>query len=382
MQADIEHRGSTRCKQNPVAPHLEPVRVLHVAETCKGGVGSAIRDIANGDGRTDFRHTVLHPEEHSIPGLGLDVAVETYLRGSRNLASLFRLARAISTQVEAVRPHIVHAHSTFAGLIVRLMLMKKWMRREVSVVYTAHGWSFDRPGNGPVKALYMRVESALSRLCDRVICLSRHELVLAKSAGISEQKIRVIYNAHPRLDTSSIRRKTSSDEYRVLFVGRFDYQKGFDILLESISLLKGVNIRFTLIGEAVRDDGKIVAIPADVEDLGWQSPEVVYDQMSKATVLVVPSRWEGFALAPLEAMCVGTPVLSSSASSLPEAVVEGISGKRFESGTASELAAILKATSKEEWQAIGEKAQAFCRRVFSPDAMLTATYQLYSEVSQ
>lgn len=371
-----------RCKPDIVALGVEPLRVLHVAETCKGGVGSAIRDIANGNGCADFRHTVLHPEDHSIPGLGSDVDVEHYKRGGRNFASFVRLARAISAQVEEIRPQVVHAHSTFAGLIVRLVLMRKWKRREVSVVYTAHGWSFDRPGNGPAKALYMAVESALSRFCDKVICLSKHEFVLAKRAGICEQKIRVIYNAHPRLDTASIRRKTPSGEYRVLFVGRFDYQKGFDILLESISLLKQVDIRFTLIGEAVRGDSKPLVIPAGVEVLGWQPPKVVYEHMCKATVLVVPSRWEGFALAPLEAMCLGTPVLSSSASSLPEAVVEGISGKRFESGTARELASVLKATSIEEWQAIGLKAQAFCRSEFSPDAMLAATYRLYSEVSQ
>ncbi|MEW9624532.1 glycosyltransferase [Rhodanobacter geophilus] len=357
------------------------IRVLHVAETCRGGVGSAIRDIANGGDDTVLFHSVLHPEEHPISGLNQRVTSVAYRRSGRNFQSLVRLAIALHAQIKIYRPHVVHAHSTFAGMVVRLVLARKWLKREVSVAYTAHGWSFDRSGHGLANALYRGVEFILSKLCDRVVCLSKHELALAKGARISERKIRLIYNAHPRLDDADHRLSVRPGEYRVLFVGRFDHQKGFDILVESIDLLKNEAIHFTLIGEAVRKRRGDAPIPAGVDALGWQPPEVVYEHMRSATVLVVPSRWEGFALAPLEAMCLGTPVLSSGASSLPEAVIEGVSGKRFDSGTAYELASILKATTVEEWQAIGKRAKEFCREVFSPDAMLSATYKLYKEIS-
>ena len=42
-----------------------------------------------------------------------------------------------------------------------------------------------------------------------------------------------------------------------------------------------------------------------------------------ATVFVFPSRYEGFGLDPLEAMACGTPVVCSSATSLPEVVGDG-----------------------------------------------------------
>jgi glycosyltransferase involved in cell wall biosynthesis len=357
------------------------IRVLHVAETCKGGVGSAIRDIANGSSSDRIVHRVLHPVEHPIPGLSKAVSTVTFNRGERGVHSLWRLRSALLADVAACRPHVIHAHSTFAGLIVRLAMGRRWLRRKIAIIYTAHGWSFDRPGRQLSNLAYASVESVLGRLCDRVICLSKHELLLARKARISADKIRVIYNGHPRLTDIARPMRPPTTEYRVLFVGRFDYQKGFDILLESMDLLAHTDIRFTVIGEAVRGCDKKTFIPEGVEALGWQSPDVVYEHMRKATVLVVPSRWEGFALAPLEAMSLGTPVLSSGASSLPEAVVEGVSGKRFDSGTARELAAILQATPVAEWQALGAKAEAFCREVFSPDAMLAATYQLYSEVT-
>jgi glycosyltransferase involved in cell wall biosynthesis len=382
MSNNFGRQMSEAGEQEAVDIGTNIVRVLHVAETCKGGVGSAIREIANGGVDTTFLHSILHPDEHPISGLDQKVNSVTYRRNGRNLRSLARLSVALHEQIKVFQPHIVHAHSTFAGVVVRLLLAKKRKRHKVSVVYTAHGWPFNRPGRSLTNALYRGVEFVLSKLCDRVICLSKHELTLAKSAGISEHKIRLIYNAHPRLDSTETRLDASCSEYRVLFVGRFDYEKGFDILVESIDLLKGEAIHFTMIGEAVRrqKDGS-AHIPVGVDMLGWQPPEMVYRHMREATVLVVPSRSEGFALAPLEAMCLGTPVLSSGASSLPEAVIEGVSGRRFDSGTAHELATILKTTTVDEWRVIGKKAEKFCREMFSPDAMLSATYKLYREIS-
>jgi glycosyltransferase involved in cell wall biosynthesis len=52
--------------------------------------------------------------------------------------------------------------------------------------------------------------------------------------------------------------------------------------------------------------------------LGFQSDEVVGRLYSQALALVHPSKMEGFGLTGLEAMKVGLPVVSSSASCLPE----------------------------------------------------------------
>lgn len=371
-------RGNPRGNEKP----SENLRVLHVAETCKGGVGSAIRDIVNGASGRGMVHQVLRPIEHDIPGIGAHVGVSTFARRDRGVRSLFSLAKALRLVVEERRPDVVHAHSTFAGFVARVTLAKMWLKGNLAIAYTAHGWSFDRPGRSLTNAIYALIESVLSRLCDRIICLSRHEQKLALMARISQRKLQVIYNAHPLTDQSkSLETTGDGPEYRALFVGRFDRQKGFDILLEAIHLLSDTGIKFTIIGEAVRDGAPNLDLPARVEILGWQSPEVVYSYMRRATVLIVPSRWEGFALAPLEAMCLGTPVLSSDASSLPEAVIEGVSGKCFKSGSAGELAAVLRGTTIDEWAAMGIQAEQFCKAAFSPDAMLDATYKLYREIS-
>jgi glycosyltransferase involved in cell wall biosynthesis len=58
----------------------------------------------------------------------------------------------------------------------------------------------------------------------------------------------------------------------------------------------------------------------DVRFLGFVPIEVLRIFYDEAKVFVFPSLYEGFGLPPLEAMAHGTPVVTSSVSSLPEVV--------------------------------------------------------------
>jgi glycosyltransferase involved in cell wall biosynthesis len=60
-----------------------------------------------------------------------------------------------------------------------------------------------------------------------------------------------------------------------------------------------------------------------VKVLGYVSRDSLAALMSEAAAFVYPSRYEGFGLAPLEAMACGAPVLASNVASLPEVVGVG-----------------------------------------------------------
>jgi glycosyltransferase involved in cell wall biosynthesis len=68
---------------------------------------------------------------------------------------------------------------------------------------------------------------------------------------------------------------------------------------------------------------------SDVQSLGLQNDVIFLDTVSEdtlpniyniANIFVFPSYYEGFGLPPLESMACGTPVICSSATSLPEVV--------------------------------------------------------------
>src|SRR2546429_2591492 len=102
----------------------------------------------------------------------------------------------------------------------------------------------------------------------------------------------------------------------VLFLGRLHWVKGVDILIESIHLLKDLsNVHLVIAGP---DDGAERKLRSLVTEKGLNS-RVTFTgflndtQKSQALVdshvVVVPSRSEGFPLAPLEGLACGTPVI-------------------------------------------------------------------------
>jgi glycosyltransferase involved in cell wall biosynthesis len=73
-----------------------------------------------------------------------------------------------------------------------------------------------------------------------------------------------------------------------------------------------------LVGPADRRRDAAFAGLGRVRMLGWQTPATVARLMCSATVVVVPSRYEGFGLPALEGMAAGAPVVAANAGALPE----------------------------------------------------------------
>ena len=100
---------------------------------------------------------------------------------------------------------------------------------------------------------------------------------------------------------------------------------------------------------------------------------------SSATVFAFPSRYEGFGLPLLEAMACGAPVVSSSASSLPEVV--GDAGLLVDPSDVEGLCSALRKLLDDEAhrQALSEAGRARAR-LFSWRKMASETVQVYREV--
>ncbi len=94
----------------------------------------------------------------------------------------------------------------------------------------------------------------------------------------------------------------------VLFVGRLAPQKGVDVLIEAARRLP--EVPFVIAGE-----GPTIAAPSNVRFLGLRRD--IPALLASADVAVVPSRWEGFGLAAVEAMAAGVPVVASAVDALP-----------------------------------------------------------------
>ena len=100
-------------------------------------------------------------------------------------------------------------------------------------------------------------------------------------------------------------------------------------------------------------------------------------------LLVVPSTaYESLPLVILEAMAAARPVFASRLSGIPEAVVNGVTGRLFEPGAVDELAALLHhaAEARDELMTMGKAGGERWRAEYSIDAMTTSILHLYERL--
>ncbi|HEX9659366.1 MAG TPA: glycosyltransferase family 4 protein [Rhodothermales bacterium] len=117
------------------------------------------------------------------------------------------------------------------------------------------------------------------------------------------------------------------DDPRILCLGRLSHVKGFDVAFRAFA---SIARRFPRSRLVIAGDGEQRAtleqlaselkIRELVDFLGWIAPEDVPSVINTASLVVAPSRTEGFGLAALEAALMARPVVASDVDGLPEVV--------------------------------------------------------------
>lgn len=177
------------------------------------------------------------------------------------------------------------------------------------------------------------------RSASAIICVSEStKRDLLRLYPVANEKIHVVYNGldHSRFNTNA---KLDCDWARtagirkqyVLHVGALAERKNIPTLLRAVALLRDTgrfdDYQLVLAGkeapsltgaEAINETIGRYHLEDTVLKIGYVPDEKLAGVYAGATVLVMPSMYEGFGLPVLEAMATGTPVITSNVSSLPE----------------------------------------------------------------
>lgn len=165
---------------------------------------------------------------------------------------------------------------------------------------------------------------------DHVLTLSecsRRDII--ERLRLPAQRVSVVY---PGVDPDQfrpdpVRQGRSDDRPYILCVAGSDPTKNVETLLKALAQLPSA-IRtehdVVLVGDLrrrqdLRDHARQLGVEANVRFAGVVDDAQLVRCYQQAAVLVFPSRYEGFGLPVVEAMACGCPVISSNASSLPEA---------------------------------------------------------------
>lgn len=145
---------------------------------------------------------------------------------------------------------------------------------------------------------------------------------LARDYGV--ESVAVIYNW---VGVSSKKDKVPpfpGERVSLLFVGRPNLRKGFDIALE---VAKELGNGFSLVCNCLRGDvPSTLVAPPNVIFVGRQASNCMNALYDSAHILLAPSRLEGFGLSVVEAQHRSLPVVVAGCSALPEVVLDGESG--------------------------------------------------------
>lgn len=124
---------------------------------------------------------------------------------------------------------------------------------------------------------------------------------------------------------------------QILYVGRLDLEKGVRLLAEIIVRL---GLECVFVGDGpLRDE--LAAMPG-ITVTGWVPHETVRQYLARARCVVFPSLWyETFGLVTAEAAASGVPAIVSDTCAAAERIEDGVTGWRFRSGDAGDLARCL-----------------------------------------
>lgn len=133
-------------------------------------------------------------------------------------------------------------------------------------------------------------------------------------------------------------------EKRVIAVGRYVYQKGFDQLLKAWAIVEKEcpDWMLTIVGqgERLQYETLIDNLKIDRNNCKLLGPtEQIQDEYMKSSLLVMSSRFEGFGMVLIEAMAYGLPVVSFDCPCGPKDIIEDhVDGLLVENGNIEKLA--------------------------------------------
>jgi glycosyltransferase involved in cell wall biosynthesis len=320
---------------------VNPIRVMRViARMNVGGPAVQVSELMRGFNTTDFDHRLYtgycaSDEADYLDTVATDVNV-VRIQGFGRRVSLGRDIKAFISLVQEIRtfkPHVIHTHTAKAGFLGRIASIVS-LRRSIRV-HTFHGHLLNGYFGSFKRSLVIIAEKFLAFFTEQLLAVGdkvRQDLL---NAGIgSKDKFGLM---PPGLEIGILPAKKYSravldlpaDRLQCAFIGRVTQIKRPDRFLDVVSEIKkrGVELDFFIAGdgellEMCRERIKSEDIPVTV--LGWQSD--IERVLSAADIVVLTSDNEGTPLSLIQAGMAGLPVVTTNVGSVPEVVLDGVTG--------------------------------------------------------
>jgi glycosyltransferase involved in cell wall biosynthesis len=320
---------------------INRIRVmLVIARMNVGGPAVLVSGLMRGLSSSKFEHRLYTgyctaDEADYLDVVATDVtAVRIEGLGRRvNLLGDMRAFVALVKEIKAFKPDVIHTHTAKAGFLGRIASMISF---HPSIrVHTFHGHLLYGYFGIYKKLLVILAEKILATFTDQLLAVGdkvRQDLL---KAGIGySQKFELM---RPGLEINILPSKKDAQAIYGLplqvlqcaFIGRVTQIKRPDRFLDVVAEVKKrrIEIEFLMAGdgellEACRE--RITAEELPVKVLGWQSD--MERVLAASDIVILTSDNEGTPLSLIQAGMAALPVVTTNVGSIPEVVMDGITG--------------------------------------------------------
>lgn len=199
--------------------------------------------------------------------------------------------------------------------------------------------AFQEGGGGPGAGVLRAIRDRSVRRAASVICPSVYIAELAARWRGSSDGVVVLPNPAPSpAEAASV--DFPGPPPHIAFVGRLTAAKNLGIAIDAVRGLAAGTL--VVVGDG-EERGRLESGADDrVVFVGGRPRAEALGYLAAADVAVLPSAWENFPHAAVEALALGTPVVATRVGGVPEIVVDGKNGLLVEPNDAAAFAAALE----------------------------------------
>ena len=320
---------------------LMPIRVMRIiARMNVGGPAVQVSGLMRNMDSSVFDHRLYTGNCAADEADYLDtVARDIYavrIEGFGRRVSFGGDLRAFYTLVKEIRsfkPHVIHTHTAKAGFLGRIASIVSF--HQSIRVHTFHGHLLNGYFGSFKRSLVVLAEKILATFTHQLLAVGdkvRQDLLLAgigkpKKFGIMPPGLEIdkLLNKKDAMDFFGL----SNQTLQCAFIGRVTQIKRPDRFLDVVTEIqkRGLPIEFFIAGDGELLQNcreRISREDLPVKVLGWQSD--IEQVLSATDVVILTSDNEGTPLSLIQAGMAGLPVVTTRVGSVPEVVLDGITG--------------------------------------------------------
>ena len=281
---------------------------------------------------------------------------------------------------------IVHFHlsENTSAMRKRLLLpIAKLFGKKVIVHF--HAFSVDSTICGKYRSIY----EYLFCKADMIIVLSEYwKRMLVSEINLDGDKIRIIYNPCPQVESRPSDMSISSINKQILYAGTVCHRKGYEDMIRAFSKVAAVHPDWKIVfaGNGEIEQGKALADKLNILEqtlfLGWVNGDAKDKAFRDATIFCLPSYAEGFPMGVLDAWAYGLPVITTPVGGIPDIAIDGKNMLLFKPGDIDTLAIQMDRMMSDNSlrETIAGESVYLANTTFNIDNINKALGELYSEL--